>query len=300
MASLSSAAVGTEDVGTVGEEAAADQRGVTLVTDEAVAVPVALFKRDELGSSQSGDWLGTSAAFLGEELTEALGAVRFLLAGGELLPGENLVAVVTSETIPVPWGALVCDSSFVDHPIALHAALSVLLLIAWHAHHLHITWDEALVSDWLLANLAAETLLMPLLSLVLVFLHSSAEDIATAVASCGKAVVMAVSTVEFLRLGCKWLVNQTVLTVTALEAFLMPVLVLVRQILRVSADGSLTLLAAVGEEVLVALDAVGFLLTENVAVTCQIQVTVEARKVPAMPVLVHRFGVLTRKYQLWI
>jgi hypothetical protein len=42
---------------------------------------------------------------------------------------------------------------------------------------------------------------------------------------------MAISTVEFLVLGGERLVNQRVLAILALEAFLMPVLVLVRQIL---------------------------------------------------------------------
>ena len=68
--------------------------------------------------------------------------------------------------------------------------------------------------------------------------------------------------------------------------------------LRVSANGSLTVLTAVGKEILVALDAVRFLLTKDVSVTCQVEVAVEAREVPAMPVLVHGLGVLTRKYQL--
>ena len=62
------------------------------------------------------------------------------------------------------------------YPIALHAALGILFLIAWYAHYLHITWDKALVSDRLLAHLAAEALFMPLLSLVLILLHSCTKN----------------------------------------------------------------------------------------------------------------------------
>lgn len=58
------------------------------------------------------------------------------------------------------------------HPIALHASLGVLLLVTWYADDLLVTWYKALVADWLLADLAAETLLMPLFSLILIFLHT--------------------------------------------------------------------------------------------------------------------------------
>jgi len=171
-------------------------------------VPVALLKRNKLSASQTGDWLGASAAFLSEELPEALGAVRFLLTRGELLTSQDFITVVTSKAIPMPGGSLVRNSSFVNYAVALHTALSILLLVAGHAHDFHVTWDKALVSDWLLANLTTKALLMPLLSLVLIFLHSSTEDIAAAVASCGKVVVMAVGTVKFLVLRGEGLIYQ--------------------------------------------------------------------------------------------
>ena len=63
---------------------------------------------------------------------------------------------------------LVC----VTDPVALEAALGVLLLVAGHTDYLLVTWDEALASDWLATDLAAETLLVPLLALVLKLLHS--------------------------------------------------------------------------------------------------------------------------------
>lgn len=58
------------------------------------------------------------------------------------------------------------------------------------------------------------------------------EDVAAAIAAGSKVVVMAVGTVEFLVLGGKGLIDEGSLAVTALKASLMPVLVLVRQVLR--------------------------------------------------------------------
>jgi len=72
----------------------------------------------------------------------------------------------------MPWGVLVCDASLVNHPVALHAALRVLLLVALDADYFLVTWYETLVSDWLQADFAAEALFVPLLALVLVLLHS--------------------------------------------------------------------------------------------------------------------------------
>ena len=57
------------------------------------------------------------------------------------------------------------------HSVALHAALCILLLVARYADDFLVTWDETLVADGLEADLATEALLVPLLSLVLEFLH---------------------------------------------------------------------------------------------------------------------------------
>jgi len=64
--------------------------------------------------------------------------------------------------------------------------------------------------------------------------------------------------------------------VTALEASLMPVLVLVRQILRVGSNGGLAVFTAVGKQRLVALDAEGLLIAQDVAIASQVEVAVEA------------------------
>lgn len=79
MRQLGAAAVGTEDLGPVCQEATADQRDIAAVTDETFAVPVTVIERDELRTTQASDWLGTSAAFLGKQVSEAVGTIWFLI-----------------------------------------------------------------------------------------------------------------------------------------------------------------------------------------------------------------------------
>lgn len=51
-------ALGTDDVGSVGDEALADQRRLALRADEAVVVPVPVLERDETSAADAGDGLG--------------------------------------------------------------------------------------------------------------------------------------------------------------------------------------------------------------------------------------------------
>lgn len=197
----------------------------------------------------------------------------------------------------MPWSALVGDATLVDHPVTLHTPLSVLFLIAGNTNDLLVTRDEALATDWLLTNLAAEALFMPLFALVFVLLHASPEDILASVTAGSEVVVMAISTEETFVLGGERLINEGVTAIGAVKALLMPVSLLVGKVLGVSADGSLALFAAVSEEVLVALDAVGVLIAKDVTVSRQVQVTVEAAEMSAVPVLFHGFCVLARKDQ---
>lgn len=111
---------------------------------------------------------------------------------------------------------------------------------------------------------------MPLLSFVLVLLHSSAKQSTAAVTASRKVVVMAVSTVQLLVLAGERMIHQRHLAIAALEATLVPMSVFVRQILRVAANGRLALFAAICEQRLVAFDTERLLVTENVTVTGQV------------------------------
>ena len=79
------------------------------------------------------------------------------------------------------------------HPSTGHAALGEVLLVAADADDFLVTWDKALVSDWLLADGATETLLMPLLALVLEFLHAYICR-CVCIHECGQAIIFTVST----------------------------------------------------------------------------------------------------------
>lgn len=60
-----------------------------------------------------------------------------------------------------------------------------------------------------------------------------------------------------------------------MKTFLVPVLVLVRQILEIGTDGLLAFLAPIGEQLFVAFDAERLLIAQNVPIAGQIQRTVE-------------------------
>lgn len=204
---------------------------------------MALLKRDELGSPKSSDGFRASAALLSKQISKALSAIWFVLTGCEFLTSQNFIAIATSEAITMPWSRFIRDSSFVNHAIAFHTALGVLLFVAWNANNLLVTRDETLIANWLLTDFAAEALFMPLLAFVLVLLHTSAKDVLAAIATGSKVVVMAISAVELLVLGSEWLIDQRILAVEAFEAFLMPMLFFVRQILGIRANGSLAFFA---------------------------------------------------------
>lgn len=198
----------------------------------------------------------------------------------------------------MPWCAFVGYTSLVDHPIALGAALSKLLFIALNTNDVLISWYEAATGNRLTAYLTAEATLVPLLTHVFVLLHTSTKYMSALVASCSKIVVVAISTVELVVCCCKWLVNQRSLAVRAFEALLVPMCIFVRQIFGVCSNDSLAFLTGVSKKVLVALDAVGMFIPQNVPMASEIKVTVEAGKVTAVPILVHGLGVFSREYQL--
>ena len=68
--------------------------------------------------------------------------------------------------------------------------------------------------------------------------------------------------------------------------------------LGIGSNGSFAVFTGISKEILIALDAVGMLFTQDVTMTRQGHVTVEAAEMTTMPVLIHGFCVLARKYQL--
>lgn len=258
-------ALGTDDVLSVGDEALADERGLALRADEAVVVPVSVFERDEAGAADTCDGLGARSAALGEQFPEALGAVGLLVARSEPLAGERRVAVRAREALAVPWLVLVRHAALCDYLVTLDAAGGELVLVAAGAVDLLLARDEALRADRVLADNAAEALLVPLPGLVLHLLGSSTEHLAASIAAACELSVVTVTAVDLVELGAELLVDQRDAALGAQEAGLVPVLVLVRQILRVNADDLVALFAAVGEDAFIALDAVGVFIPKNIA-----------------------------------
>lgn len=291
-------ALWADDVLSVGDEAFAHEGGLALSTNEAVVVPVTVFERDEASAADTSDRLGARRAPLSEELSEAFSAVRLLVAGSEPLSGQRSVAVGASKALPMPRLILVCYATLRDDLIALDATSSELVFVTAGAVDFLLTWDEAPGTDGVLAYYAAEALLVPLPGLVFHFLGASAEHFTASITATGELSIVTVAAVDLVKLGAELLVYERDAALGAKEACLMPMLVLVRQVLGVNADGLVAFFAAVGEDAFVTLDAVGVFVTKHIALTGERLVALPAAEVAAMPVLVHRLGVLATENKL--
>lgn len=255
-------------------------------------MPVAVLERDETGTTDSGNWLDTGGASLGEQLAEALGTVRLLVAAREALAGQRHLAVGAREALTVPRFVLVGHAAARDDLLALDATGRVLLLVAAGAVDFLLARDERLGANGRFADAAAEALLVPLSGLVLHLLGSGAEDLAAAVASGRELGIVAIAAVDLVGLRAELLVDERYAALVAQEARLVPVLVFVGQILGVDADRLVALLAHVREHVLVALDAVGMLIAQHVPLAGQTFVALPTAKVARVPILRHGLGVL--------
>lgn len=77
----------------------------------------------------------------------------------------------------------------------------------------------------------------------------------------------------------------------------MPVAILVRQILRINADDTVAVVAAVGKHGLVALDAIRMLIAQHVALARQRLIALPAAKMTQVPILGHGFRVFSTENQ---
>ena len=124
--------------------------------------------------------------------------------------------------------------------------------------------DEGLGADGVLAGAADEALLVPLPRLVLHLLHAGLEDVPAAVAPGGKLSIVARSAVDTVSLGAELFVYEAAATLVTEEASLVPVLLLVGKILRVNPNDLAALITGVGEDVLVTLDAVRMVISQDI------------------------------------
>lgn len=198
---LTTATVWTYNVLCVHEEASSHHTGLTFIAVEAITVPVALLKGNELSAANTCNRLSATTASFGKQFPIAVSTIRLLIFGGKLLPSQLFVAVCAGETLTMERGILVTDTSLVDHISTFGTSLGIVTLIARHTHHALFTGDKTLVSDWLSTFTAGEALVMPLVTLVFKFLHSSTERLPTSITAGSELVVMAVRTVDLLFFG---------------------------------------------------------------------------------------------------
>jgi len=170
-------------------------------------VPVTIFKGNEASTTDTSYGLGAGSATLSEKLSETFGAVGFLIFGGEPLTGQRLVTVCASEALTMPRVILVSHATRRDDLGAFNTAGCKLLFVATRAVNILLTRDKRFCANWRLADAAAEAFLVPLPTLVLHFLGSSAEDFAAAIAPSGVHRVIARAAKDLLGLGAELLVN---------------------------------------------------------------------------------------------
>lgn len=201
------AAIRAQDVATVGEKPSAKQRDAALVAGETVRMPMTAFERYEPGPVDSGDGIVADGALVGVQLTVAFDTARLLFDGSESFTTENTLAVETDETLSVPRAPVKHYASFADRLAAFRAVL-VVLAVAWDADDVISSWDEALSSDWFLADLANEAVGVPLFSLVFVLLHAGSEHVTTADAAGSEHLFVARSAVQTIVLEGERVVDQ--------------------------------------------------------------------------------------------
>jgi len=212
-------------------EAFANHRTLARRADKAIIMPVATLKRKKSCSTNACKRLSTGSTSLREKFTKAISAVVLVISGCKSLSSQRFLAVCTGEALSVPGIIPVGHTSLGDHLSALDTLGGELVLVTLCAVDVVFLGDEGLCANRILASAADKTLLVPLSGLILHLLHTSSENIATTIASCGKLCIIARSTVNSVCLATKLFINQRASALVAKETGLVPMLLFVGQIL---------------------------------------------------------------------
>lgn len=194
------------------------------------------------------------------------------------------------------WLVFVSDTALRYDLCTFGAFGRKVILVARHAVDFVLFRYEALGTDRLVAREAQEAVLVELLALVLHLLHARLEYLSALVAARRERLVVAFAAVEGVILAAERLVDQRQLAHVAEEALFVPVSVLVRKVLGVSSDLLLAFLAAVSEQLFVALDTVRVFVLQYVSRTGQGGLAVPTAEMVGMKVLIHAFRVLAVEY----
>jgi len=270
-------ALWTQNVLVVRYKTLPDHRDFAGGTIETVVVPVAALERYKSRAANTGDGFGARRAPLGEELAEAVGAVGFVVSAGEPLTRQGLFAVGASEALPVPGVVAVSDAALRNNLFAFDALGGEFILVAFGAVDVVLFGDEALGSDGVFARAADEAFFVPLASFVFHLFHACSENVSASVASGGELGVVAGAAVNTVGLRAELFVHQRHSAFRANEASLVPMFLFVAQIFGVDSDELVAFITIVGEYALVAFDAVGVVVPQNVSVACQGIITMMAK-----------------------
>merc|ERR1719402_159778 len=164
-------------------------------------------ERDESGAANTSDGFAAGRAALGEQLPEAVGAVRLVVPGGEPLAGQRLLAVGAREALAKPRLVAVRHAALGYHLVTLDALGGELVLIALGAVNVVFLGDETFGSDRIFTGATHEAFLVPLTGLVLHLLHACSEDIPAAVAPGCELCVVAGAAVDPVGLAAELLVH---------------------------------------------------------------------------------------------
>lgn len=193
----------------IADKAAAYERCLAKSTNEAVVVPVTIFKWDEACATDSyktvttlirtmrwrfysiaakqqltGNWFGARGTTFSEELAEAIGTIRLLIATGKALSSKLNRAVSAREAFTMVWFVLVGNatagnylkkygerviklrinrkSSVSTHISTLDTTRSEFIFITSSTIDILLARNERLGSNRCLTDATAETFLVPL------------------------------------------------------------------------------------------------------------------------------------------
>lgn len=263
------ATVGAEDVLFARQETSANQRHAAPFAVEAVVVPLALLKRNVLASPETADRGGAVSTFLSKQVAEAVEAVGKVVPRGEALAGQLLLAPDANEALLMPGLVTVVHSSSGDGLLAVDTLQSKQLLIAGQAVVVGFLLDKALGANGLLATVAGETILMPTVALMLHLFRAWHDGLQARMALGRVLIAVALGTQQRFILGGKRPLHKRSAALDAEKAFAVPVAVLVRQILAGAANELFAHFTVVGEEFLIALNAVWAFVPQNVLLPIQ-------------------------------
>jgi len=180
-------------------------------------------KGNESRTTNTGDGFGTSCTTFGKEFTETFCAVGFVISGSKALASQGFLAVSASETLTMPGIVAIGNSTLSNHLVAFDTLCGKLVFITLGAVDVMFFRNKGFGADWVMAGAANEAFLMPLPRLVLHFLHSCSEYIATSITTRGKLSIIARPTVDPVGFGPKLFVDQRGATFGADKTGLVPV-----------------------------------------------------------------------------